>query len=174
MKEIRKSSRIDDKVVQDQRQRDDYDLQDERQDQSKEEESGGDHLSSYYMSTMIELWKISNCYKMIEVKFLEAMFVDNLACASAVHVYSSYFLPKTATSMIIVFSVYHEYRCFYWRSTFVFLAFPLGDLDFKVSAIIGIVSIIFMEMTIGEQAVVWSSIGGELVFVFLSSAVVPE
>ncbi|GJX38926.1 calcineurin B-like protein 4 [Tanacetum coccineum] len=38
MKEIGKSSRIDDKVVQDQRQRDDYDLQDERQDQPKEEE----------------------------------------------------------------------------------------------------------------------------------------
>ncbi|GJT62774.1 hypothetical protein Tco_1006307 [Tanacetum coccineum] len=37
-KEIGKSSRIDDKVVQDQRQRDDYDLQDERQDQPKEEE----------------------------------------------------------------------------------------------------------------------------------------
>ncbi|GJU37431.1 hypothetical protein Tco_1185785 [Tanacetum coccineum] len=36
--EIGKSSRIDDKVVQDQRQRDDYDLQDERQDQHKEEE----------------------------------------------------------------------------------------------------------------------------------------
>ncbi|GJY36323.1 hypothetical protein Tco_0421701 [Tanacetum coccineum] len=36
--EIEKSSRIDDKVVQDQRQRDDYDLQDERQDQPKEEE----------------------------------------------------------------------------------------------------------------------------------------
>ncbi|GJZ87034.1 hypothetical protein Tco_0658644 [Tanacetum coccineum] len=32
------TSRIDDKVVQDQRQRDDYDLQDERQDQPKEEE----------------------------------------------------------------------------------------------------------------------------------------
>ncbi|GKC96245.1 hypothetical protein Tco_1161687, partial [Tanacetum coccineum] len=38
MKEIGKSSRIDDKVVQDQRQRDDYDLQDEGQDQPKEEE----------------------------------------------------------------------------------------------------------------------------------------
>ncbi|GKA27155.1 retrotransposon protein, putative, ty1-copia subclass [Tanacetum coccineum] len=38
MKEIGKSSRINDKVVQDQRQRDDYDLQDERQDQPKEEE----------------------------------------------------------------------------------------------------------------------------------------
>ncbi|GJX87110.1 retrotransposon protein, putative, ty1-copia subclass [Tanacetum coccineum] len=38
MKEIGKSSRIDDKVVQDQRQQDDYDLQDERQDQPKEEE----------------------------------------------------------------------------------------------------------------------------------------
>ncbi|GJV31364.1 hypothetical protein Tco_1391764 [Tanacetum coccineum] len=37
-KEIGKSSRIDDKVVQDQRQRDDNDLQDERQDQPKEEE----------------------------------------------------------------------------------------------------------------------------------------
>ncbi|GJR77135.1 hypothetical protein Tco_0089500 [Tanacetum coccineum] len=37
-KEIGKSSRIDDKVVQDQRQQDDYDLQDERQDQPKEEE----------------------------------------------------------------------------------------------------------------------------------------
>nr|GEW44188.1 hypothetical protein [Tanacetum cinerariifolium] len=36
-KEIGKSSRIDDKVVQDQRQQDDYDLQDERQDQPKEE-----------------------------------------------------------------------------------------------------------------------------------------
>ncbi|GKC30418.1 hypothetical protein Tco_1037712 [Tanacetum coccineum] len=36
--EIGKSSRIDDKVVQDQRQRDDNDLQDERQDQPKEEE----------------------------------------------------------------------------------------------------------------------------------------
>ncbi|GJW77077.1 putative ribonuclease H-like domain-containing protein [Tanacetum coccineum] len=36
--EIGKSSRIDDKVVQDHRQRDDYDLQDERQDQPKEEE----------------------------------------------------------------------------------------------------------------------------------------
>ncbi|GJR27225.1 probable serine/threonine protein kinase IRE, partial [Tanacetum coccineum] len=36
--EIGKSSRIDDKVVQDQRQRDDYDLQDERQYQPKEEE----------------------------------------------------------------------------------------------------------------------------------------
>ncbi|GJY81209.1 hypothetical protein Tco_0493960, partial [Tanacetum coccineum] len=34
--EIGKSSRIDDKVVQDQRQRDDYDLQDERQDQLME------------------------------------------------------------------------------------------------------------------------------------------
>ncbi|GKB87268.1 hypothetical protein Tco_0959540, partial [Tanacetum coccineum] len=32
------SSRIDDEVVQDQRQRDDNDLQDERQDQPKEEE----------------------------------------------------------------------------------------------------------------------------------------
>ncbi|GKG63656.1 hypothetical protein Tco_0643204, partial [Tanacetum coccineum] len=31
-------SRIDDEVVQDQRQRDDNDLQDERQDQPKEEE----------------------------------------------------------------------------------------------------------------------------------------
>ncbi|GJU35648.1 hypothetical protein Tco_1184002 [Tanacetum coccineum] len=38
MKEIGKSSRIDDKVVQDQRQRDDYDLQDEGQDQPNEEE----------------------------------------------------------------------------------------------------------------------------------------
>ncbi|GJR40525.1 alpha-glucan water dikinase, chloroplastic-like protein [Tanacetum coccineum] len=38
MKEIGKSSRIDDEVVQDQRQRDDNDLQDERQDQPKEEE----------------------------------------------------------------------------------------------------------------------------------------
>ncbi|GKB90112.1 DNA-directed RNA polymerase subunit beta' [Tanacetum coccineum] len=37
-KEIGKSSRIDDEVVQDQRQRDDNDLQDERQDQPKEEE----------------------------------------------------------------------------------------------------------------------------------------
>ncbi|GJZ76874.1 hypothetical protein Tco_0641546 [Tanacetum coccineum] len=37
-KEIRRSSRIDDEVVQDQRQRDDNDLQDERQDQPKEEE----------------------------------------------------------------------------------------------------------------------------------------
>ncbi|GJS11595.1 hypothetical protein Tco_0368391 [Tanacetum coccineum] len=36
--EIGKPSRIDDKVVQDQRQRDDYDLQDERQDQPKKEE----------------------------------------------------------------------------------------------------------------------------------------
>ncbi|GKD74058.1 hypothetical protein Tco_1332340 [Tanacetum coccineum] len=36
--EIGKSSRIDDEVVQDQRQRDDNDLQDERQDQTKEEE----------------------------------------------------------------------------------------------------------------------------------------
>ncbi|GJR35225.1 hypothetical protein Tco_0849124 [Tanacetum coccineum] len=38
IKEIGKSSRIDDEVVQDQRQRDDNDLQDERQDQPKEEE----------------------------------------------------------------------------------------------------------------------------------------
>ncbi|GKC00878.1 hypothetical protein Tco_0987014 [Tanacetum coccineum] len=38
MKEIEKSSRIDDEVVQDQRQRDDNDLQDKRQDQPKEEE----------------------------------------------------------------------------------------------------------------------------------------
>ncbi|GKE58086.1 calcineurin B-like protein 4 [Tanacetum coccineum] len=38
MKEIRKSSRIDDEVVQDQRQQNDNDLQDERQDQPKEEE----------------------------------------------------------------------------------------------------------------------------------------
>ncbi|GKD04062.1 hypothetical protein Tco_1179036, partial [Tanacetum coccineum] len=38
MKEIRKLSRIDDNVVQDQRQQDDYDLQDEKQDQPKEEE----------------------------------------------------------------------------------------------------------------------------------------
>ncbi|GJZ59753.1 hypothetical protein Tco_0615569 [Tanacetum coccineum] len=38
MFEIGKSSRIDDEVVQDQRQRDDNDLQDERQDQPKEEE----------------------------------------------------------------------------------------------------------------------------------------
>ncbi|GKC04912.1 hypothetical protein Tco_0996522 [Tanacetum coccineum] len=37
-KEIGKSSRIDDEVVQDQRQRDDNDLQDERQDQPKKEE----------------------------------------------------------------------------------------------------------------------------------------
>ncbi|GJR02585.1 reverse transcriptase domain-containing protein [Tanacetum coccineum] len=37
-REIRRSSRIDDEVVQDQRQRDDNDLQDERQDQLKEEE----------------------------------------------------------------------------------------------------------------------------------------
>ncbi|GKE41587.1 hypothetical protein Tco_1468871 [Tanacetum coccineum] len=36
--EIGKSSRIDDEVVQDQRQRDDNDLQDERQDQPKEKE----------------------------------------------------------------------------------------------------------------------------------------
>ncbi|GJZ25790.1 hypothetical protein Tco_0570043 [Tanacetum coccineum] len=36
--EIGKSSRIDDKIVQDQRQRDDNDLQDERQDQPKKEE----------------------------------------------------------------------------------------------------------------------------------------
>ncbi|GKB97077.1 hypothetical protein Tco_0983214, partial [Tanacetum coccineum] len=36
--EIGKSSRIDDEVVQDQRQRDDNDLQDKRQDQPKEEE----------------------------------------------------------------------------------------------------------------------------------------
>ncbi|GJS63272.1 hypothetical protein Tco_0677836 [Tanacetum coccineum] len=36
--EIGKSSRIDDEVVQDQRQRDDNDLQDERQDQPKEED----------------------------------------------------------------------------------------------------------------------------------------
>ncbi|GJR49893.1 hypothetical protein Tco_1400414 [Tanacetum coccineum] len=38
MNEIGKSSGIDDEVVQDQRQRDDNDLQDERQDQPKEEE----------------------------------------------------------------------------------------------------------------------------------------
>ncbi|GKA07267.1 hypothetical protein Tco_0686491 [Tanacetum coccineum] len=38
MFEIRRSSGIDDEVVQDQRQRDDNDLPDERQDQSKEEE----------------------------------------------------------------------------------------------------------------------------------------
>ncbi|GJV04707.1 hypothetical protein Tco_1338276 [Tanacetum coccineum] len=37
-KEIRRSSRIDDKVVQDKRQRYDNDLQEERQDQPKEEE----------------------------------------------------------------------------------------------------------------------------------------
>nr|GEY43333.1 hypothetical protein CTI12_AA390580 [Tanacetum cinerariifolium] len=37
--EIGKSSRIDDEVVQDQRQRDDNDLQDGRQDQPKEEEA---------------------------------------------------------------------------------------------------------------------------------------
>ncbi|GJR24278.1 hypothetical protein Tco_0972805 [Tanacetum coccineum] len=37
-KETARSSRIDDEVVQDQRQRDDNDLQDERQDQPKEEE----------------------------------------------------------------------------------------------------------------------------------------
>ncbi|GJR07461.1 calcineurin B-like protein 4 [Tanacetum coccineum] len=37
-KEVGRSSRIDDEVVQDQRQRDDNDLQDERQDQPKEEE----------------------------------------------------------------------------------------------------------------------------------------
>ncbi|GJW09308.1 calcineurin B-like protein 4 [Tanacetum coccineum] len=37
MKEIGRSSGIDDEVVQDQRQRDDNDLQDERQDQPKEE-----------------------------------------------------------------------------------------------------------------------------------------
>nr|GFA59031.1 DNA polymerase zeta catalytic subunit-like [Tanacetum cinerariifolium] len=36
--EIEKSSRIDDEVVQDQRQQDDNDLQDERQDQPNEEE----------------------------------------------------------------------------------------------------------------------------------------
>ncbi|GJT32858.1 hypothetical protein Tco_0923277 [Tanacetum coccineum] len=36
--DIRRSSGIDDEVVQDQTQRDDYDLQDERQDQPKEEE----------------------------------------------------------------------------------------------------------------------------------------
>nr|GEY88485.1 calcineurin B-like protein 4 [Tanacetum cinerariifolium] len=36
--EIGKSSKIDDKVVQDQRRRNDYDLQDERQDQPKEKE----------------------------------------------------------------------------------------------------------------------------------------
>ncbi|GJT96318.1 hypothetical protein Tco_1091836 [Tanacetum coccineum] len=35
--EIGKSSRIDDKVVQDQRKQDDYDLQDERQDQPTKE-----------------------------------------------------------------------------------------------------------------------------------------
>ncbi|GJR57350.1 hypothetical protein Tco_1499512 [Tanacetum coccineum] len=38
VQEIGKSSGIDDEVVQDQRQRDDNDLQDERQDQLKEEE----------------------------------------------------------------------------------------------------------------------------------------
>nr|GEV09337.1 isochorismate synthase, chloroplastic [Tanacetum cinerariifolium] len=38
--EIRGSSRIDDEVVQDKRQRDDNDLQDERQDQPKKEENG--------------------------------------------------------------------------------------------------------------------------------------
>ncbi|GJX26340.1 hypothetical protein Tco_0232636 [Tanacetum coccineum] len=38
IQEIRKSSGIDDEVVQDQRQRDDNDLQDERQDQPEEEE----------------------------------------------------------------------------------------------------------------------------------------
>nr|GFA13451.1 zinc finger, CCHC-type [Tanacetum cinerariifolium] len=43
--EIGKSSRIDNKVVQDQRQRDDNDLQDERQDQPKEEEELVDLLS---------------------------------------------------------------------------------------------------------------------------------
>nr|GEX52552.1 hypothetical protein [Tanacetum cinerariifolium] len=37
-KEIRRSSGIDDEVVKDQRQRDDNDLQDERQDQPKEKE----------------------------------------------------------------------------------------------------------------------------------------
>ncbi|GKD50164.1 hypothetical protein Tco_1279140 [Tanacetum coccineum] len=37
-KEIRRSSRIDDKVIQDQRQQDENDLQDERQDQPKEKE----------------------------------------------------------------------------------------------------------------------------------------
>ncbi|GJR40527.1 hypothetical protein Tco_1216211 [Tanacetum coccineum] len=36
--EIGRSSRIDDEIVQDKRQRDDNDLQDERQDQPKEEE----------------------------------------------------------------------------------------------------------------------------------------
>ncbi|GKF93823.1 hypothetical protein Tco_0283523, partial [Tanacetum coccineum] len=37
-KETRSSSRLDDKVVQDKRQRDDNDLKDERQDQTEEEE----------------------------------------------------------------------------------------------------------------------------------------
>ncbi|GJV74411.1 hypothetical protein Tco_1505995 [Tanacetum coccineum] len=39
-KEIGRSSRINDEVVQDQRQKDNNDLQDERQDQPKEEEVG--------------------------------------------------------------------------------------------------------------------------------------
>nr|GEU42863.1 reverse transcriptase domain-containing protein [Tanacetum cinerariifolium] len=55
------------------------------------------------------------------------------------------FLLNTTDSMITVFSVYHEYSCFYWRSTFVFLAFPSG---------------------IREQAVVWSSIGEKLYLFF--------
>ncbi|GKD37773.1 hypothetical protein Tco_1257980, partial [Tanacetum coccineum] len=38
------SSRLDDKVVQDKRQRDDNDLQDERQDQTEEEEAKGQEM----------------------------------------------------------------------------------------------------------------------------------
>ncbi|GKF21273.1 hypothetical protein Tco_0069911, partial [Tanacetum coccineum] len=68
MKEIGKSSRIDDKVDQDQRQRDDYDLQDERQDQPKKEEveprrskrARTDKLFGPYFSSWIYFWVVNH------------------------------------------------------------------------------------------------------------------
>nr|GEW64036.1 hypothetical protein [Tanacetum cinerariifolium] len=101
------------------------------------------------------------------VQFLKPMFIDNLACASAVHVYSSYFSSE--------YRRFYDNWCVLLLAQYFFLSYlPHGvyestlptlslcrspnakvalnlwllGSDFEVSAIIGIVSVNFMEMTI--------------------------
>ncbi|GKF76285.1 hypothetical protein Tco_0225729, partial [Tanacetum coccineum] len=54
--EIEKSSGIDDKVVQDQRQRDDNDHQDDKQDQPKKEEVEPKNAKGHLDPILVLLW----------------------------------------------------------------------------------------------------------------------
>ncbi|GKB10033.1 hypothetical protein Tco_0843956 [Tanacetum coccineum] len=77
MKEIGKSYGIDDEVVQNQRQRDDNDLQDERQDQPKEEEnqaSAHDHNGHDY-DDLTRSWRVV-CECVLSSTYTEAEFKD--------------------------------------------------------------------------------------------------